>query len=317
MSKSKEEYIRKVENTPEIPVFYQPWWLDAVAGEDGWDAVVSYDKENNITGIWSFSTIRQIGFSFSRAFKLTPFSGPYLFYPKQSSHPAKQLSFEKKTLIILAKQIKKKKFLFFNQYSSPFLNNTQPLLRSGFKSSVVYRSVLRTQHSKEQLFSNLKRDKKHRINRFKKYGKITQEINPSLLYNFITASYNRRKQKPAYSLSLYKNLTHHSIKNHAGIMLFAYNEKSQPVGGCFLVKDAYRYYMINTGMPTLNNDALSALIWESILLAKDEEKDFDFCGSMIPGISDFFQSFGANQECYQQLSWYTNRFIYALNQLRK
>lgn len=42
---NKQEYRQFCEQTPDMPVFLQPWWLDAVYCED-WDALLYKEKDN-------------------------------------------------------------------------------------------------------------------------------------------------------------------------------------------------------------------------------------------------------------------------------
>ena len=45
MSFEKKELYRKLFSEDiSTPVFFEPWWLDAVCGSDNWDAALRYDK---------------------------------------------------------------------------------------------------------------------------------------------------------------------------------------------------------------------------------------------------------------------------------
>ena len=47
--------------------------------------------------------------------------------------------------------------------------------------------------------------------------------------------------------------------------------------------------------------AMSFLLWNGILLAKEKNLTFDFEGSMVPGIAEFFRSFGSDASTYYQV----------------
>lgn len=42
---NKEVYYEYVKKHQDICIYNQPWWLDAVCGEDNWDVIISYDKQ--------------------------------------------------------------------------------------------------------------------------------------------------------------------------------------------------------------------------------------------------------------------------------
>ncbi|HIB29062.1 MAG TPA: hypothetical protein EYO24_00930 [Candidatus Marinimicrobia bacterium] len=48
-------------------------------------------------------------------------------------------------------------------------------------------------------------------------------------------------------------------------------------------------------------EAISLLLWNGILLAKEKNLTFDFEGSMVPGIAEFFRSFGSEASTYYQV----------------
>ena len=48
-------------------------------------------------------------------------------------------------------------------------------------------------------------------------------------------------------------------------------------------------------------EAMSLLLWNGILLAKEKNLTFDFEGSMVLGIAEFFRSFGSEASIYYQV----------------
>ena len=48
-------------------------------------------------------------------------------------------------------------------------------------------------------------------------------------------------------------------------------------------------------------EAISLLLWNGILLAKEKNLTFDFEGSMVPDIAEFFRSFGSEASTYYQV----------------
>ena len=71
----------------------------------------------------------------------------------------------------------------------------------------------------------------------------------------------------------------------------------------FFVWDRDTMYYLASGYydSDKKGDAMSLLLWEGILLAKEKNLTFDFEGSMVPGIAEFFRSFGSEASTYYQV----------------
>ena len=44
-----------------LPIFFQPWWLDALAGQENWEAVVA-KKNDEIIGVMPYSISKNFFF---------------------------------------------------------------------------------------------------------------------------------------------------------------------------------------------------------------------------------------------------------------
>ena len=71
----------------------------------------------------------------------------------------------------------------------------------------------------------------------------------------------------------------------------------------FFVWDRNTMYYIAGGNDDSDKkgEAMSFLLWNGILLAKEKNLTFDFEGSMVPGIAEFFRSFGSEASTYYQV----------------
>ncbi len=75
---NRELYIGLCKEKQGIPLFLQPWWLDAVCRK--WDAAIAR-KGEHITGIWAYPVEKKAGVSLLRNPLLTPYLGPHVFFP--------------------------------------------------------------------------------------------------------------------------------------------------------------------------------------------------------------------------------------------
>ena len=68
---SQERYRRFCREEPTLPIFSQDWWLDAVCGEDGWDASL-VEENGQIAGAMPFQLTRRLAFRLIHMPALTP-----------------------------------------------------------------------------------------------------------------------------------------------------------------------------------------------------------------------------------------------------
>ena len=75
---NKGQYKSICEANPQIPVFLQYWWVDAVCAD--WDVAIVMNGDN-VAGVWPYNKEQKIGVSLRRNPSLTPYLGPHIFFP--------------------------------------------------------------------------------------------------------------------------------------------------------------------------------------------------------------------------------------------
>src|SRR6185312_12801223 len=98
---NKSIYKKICEQKVSLPVFLQPWWLDAVCGE--WDVEIA-KKGEQVTGVWPYAIVKKAGVTILRNPRLTPYLGPQVFYP-EGIKESNADSFEHETVSELIKQL--------------------------------------------------------------------------------------------------------------------------------------------------------------------------------------------------------------------
>ena len=314
MGKSKQDYISRVASDPNIPVFYQPWWLDTLAGKDGWNAAVSYENER-ITGIWPYTIMRSWGQKISSPLPLTPYLGPHFYYPENQYKITARTSFLEKSLTEMIKQVQKERFKLFSQYTAPDFYNGPILQWHNFSQKAMSRFVIHNLEHLDLVFQNFKYNTRQTIKKFNERGSIREEFNPDRLYELITESFNRRQQQPRYSKATFLKLTEQMQKEMDVKIYFADSHQTKNVASILILISQDRAYLLSTGMSEKQNGAVTALIWHGIQVAGKKVNTFDFCGSMVPGIYQFFRGFGGQLESYYQLRAFSNKAIQLLYNL--
>ena len=85
----KQAYMQFAAQSPDLPLFLQPWWLDTVAGPGGWTACVAMRGEQ-VVGVWPVALRKSHGFSIAGMLHLTPYLGPWLQVPADVATQARE-----------------------------------------------------------------------------------------------------------------------------------------------------------------------------------------------------------------------------------
>ena len=91
MNENKAEYRRFIEKRADIPVFFQDWWLDTVAGVN-WEVILLKNKQEDIQAILPFTFQKRFGFKVCTQAPLTSFLG--LKFPNNGIEVAKETFFK-------------------------------------------------------------------------------------------------------------------------------------------------------------------------------------------------------------------------------
>ncbi|HAV29675.1 MAG TPA: methicillin resistance protein, partial [Saprospirales bacterium] len=83
------------------------------------------------------------------------------------------------------------------------------------------------------------------------------------------------------------------------------------VAGAYIVRDNHTAYnlMLGTDPNHRHSRAAEILLWDVIQEMSQYVDRFDFEGSMIEGVSQFFKAFGGKQQPYSVISKSKNKWI--------
>ena len=282
-----------------IPLFSQPWWLDAVCGQDNW-SVALVEKGGNIFASMPYYIEKKYGQTIIKHPKLTQTLGIYFKYPKNQKY-YKKLSFEKEMITKLIEQLPK-----FDKFTKSFDYHTTNLLPfhwKGFSLNVNYTYTIE-KLSMEELEKGFETDIRRRRRKAEEYGvKVYESDDIEKFYELNNMTFIRQKATIPYSLEFVKKVYTTTQTNKASKIFFAeYN--NQIIAASFLVFDKKNLYYIMGGIDPDKRDlgGMDMVQYESIKFALESDRVFDFEGSMIESIEKYVRSFGAIQKPYFQVS---------------
>lgn len=298
--KDKYRSLCKIEDT--IPIFSQDWWLDAVAGKDNWD-VVLVENGNAIVGALPYVFKRKLGRTVITMPTLTQTLGPWLKYPKNQKYERK-LSYEKKIISELISGLPDFSICKFNCNNK--LDNWLPFYWKGFTQTTRYTYRLNDISDSEKLWNDFAGNIRKEIKKAEGRNNIAVDSEGSI-EEFIAINektFLRQGLKPPYSKSFILNFDKECSDRESRKIFFARDENKIIHAAIYIVwYNGTAYYLMGGGDPDLRNSGATSLaMWEAIKFSKTVAKCFDFEGSMIEPIENFFKAFGAVQTPYFSLS---------------
>lgn len=285
----------------QLPIFYQPWWLDCLAGENNWDVAI-YKKSNEIFGVLPYYQKNKIGFKFLGLPILSQHLGPWLIYPEGQKNNTK-LSFEKEALSFLINQLPKANISVIKFHHS--MQNILPFVWNGFRSSVKYTYILKDIHKKEtNLLENLSSNTRKNIKKAEKTLEVFESADITKLYELIELTFQRQSLKVPYSKEVLHNLFKTCQSKGLSKILMAKDSTGNIHSGILLIwNEKTVYYLVGGSDPRYRkSEAMTLIMWESVKFASSFAQEFDFEGTMVESIERFIRGFGATQHPYFQIS---------------
>jgi lipid II:glycine glycyltransferase (peptidoglycan interpeptide bridge formation enzyme) len=296
-----KKYYKGFCKNNQLPIFYQPWWLDCLAGEKNWDVAI-YKKSNEIFGVLPYYLKNKIGFKFLGLPILSQHLGPWLIYPEGQKNNTK-LSFEKEALSFLIKQLPSANISVIKLHHS--MQNILPFVWNGFRSSVKYTYLLKDIHNKQtSLLENLSSNTRKNIKKAEKTLKVFESEDVSKLYELINKTFQRQNLKVPYSKEVLINLFKTCKSKGASKILMAKDSIGNLHSGILLIWNEKTVYYLAGGSDPIyrKSEAMTLIMWESVKFACSFAQEFDFEGTMLESIERFIRGFGATQHPYFQIS---------------
>ena len=297
MSNKKKYY--KFYKKEKLPIFMQPYWLDSVCeNEMEWD-VILYEKGGEIWGSFVYVIKKKYGLTLITMPKLTQVLGPYIKYPKGQKY-YKRLSWEKEVMNYFIENLPK--FDYFNMNFHYSITNWLPFYWKGFKQTTRYTYLIEENLTIDELSKKFETDIRRRRKKAEKLGVIIEESNNlKILYELANNTFKRQNINIPYSFEFLEKI-YKNNKNNIKINLGKYENKY--IAGNLLLIDDLRVIYLVGGIDSNYKDlgAMDLIQYESIKFALDNNKIFDFEGSMIESIEKYFRSFGSIQKPYFQIT---------------
>jgi len=309
----KNEYQAFCDREKSVPIFSQPWYLDAVCGKNGWDILI-VKKGKEIAATMPIEVKKKYGFQLLRIPLFAKYWGPYFTKDFNSKKQRQKLMRE---LIQCFPR-----FDLFEQYFHSSITSWLPFHWDKFEMTPRYTFKIDLKNDLKKIFSNLSTDyRNNKIPKAKTIVNITSDRSLEEFYEVQQKTFSRNKTPIPFSFDFLKNYDTILEKNNARKMFFAIDKEGQIHSAVYIIWDEETVYLLMAGDdPDLRNSGASVLLtWHAIEYAKEVlgKNEFDFLGSMIEPITRVRRNFGAAQVPYFYIRKFNSKILKMLFELKR
>ena len=297
-----------------VGIFHSPWWLDTVAPGAWREASVC---EGGVTRArWPYVVQRQRGLTRLTAPPLTPRLGPLI--ESGETKLSKRLGQHKELLFTLVDQLPTHDQFLQNLH--PELEYWLPLSWRGFTQTTLYSYTLEDLSDLETIRSGFSKGVRSDINKAGRSLTVRRNQGTSDLYDALATTLLATRKRMPFSSEMLQRTYQACLERNQGQIFSAHDKAGQFVAGLFLVWDEQTAYYLLAGakQEARGTGAQSLLLWEAIQFAATVARQFDFEGSQIASIEQFFRGFGGRPVPYSHVERRSRRMnaLLSLRDLR-
>ncbi len=301
VSTSKYDYQAFCDTNKDLPIFFQPWYLDGVCD---WLCLVLI--ENNVPiGVLPYFEKRRFGMNYITMPPFVKHSGIHL----ASAH--RVLKKEHQAFQKFIEHLPKNDG--FKQNFSPYVTNWLPFYWEGFKQTTLYTYRLHNIQDLEVTYHNFNRNIRRNIKKATTQLTILEDLDPKKFYAIHQKSFDRQGLNMPYNLAEFLQYDASLAQQNARKIFYAIDAKQQIHSVAYLIWDRQRsYYHLSGDDPQFRNSGASILlVWHAIQYTAQQLNlsCFDFEGSMLQNIERIRLQFGAIQVPYFFIwKYHSNRY---------
>ena len=149
----------------------------------------------------------------------------------------------------------------------------------------------------DALYAALNKTAKKNIKAARNKTTLVEQPTAKMLMDLLDKTFGAQGRKWPHDRDLTRRIIEKSVENGHGKLLVAQDGEGNLHSGAFLLYDEKVCYYLLGGSDSAfrSSGAQSLVLWESIRFASTVSKTFDFEGSNVEGIENFFRQFGGSR----------------------
>lgn len=281
-----------------IPIFSQPWWLDAVCGSDNWGVHV-LEKSGQFLGAMPYYVENRNGYEIITKAHHSQNNGIIMSYQPDMKYVAK-LDRQEEVINEMCDYIDSLGVDKYEQQYHYSFTNILPFKWRGYKEMVRYTYVIDDTSNMDKICADFKYIVRNQIKKAEKIVTIKEGMDVETFYKINKLSYDRQRMEVPFSLKLLTRIEKCCTDHNCRKIVYAEDKEGNIHSVAYLVWDDESLYFLINGidMDYAWSQSNSLLIKESIRIAHTLGKRFDFEGSVLKQIEHIFRGFGAEQKMY-------------------
>lgn len=294
---NKDKYIKYCKIEPDIPIFSQPWWLDVVCGAEKWNVILIEQDNRIIASFPYYYKVGRWGMRYILKPVLTQKLGPYIKYPEGQKYEAK-LAYEKQIISEIIALLPE--FDYFDVNFDITNTNWLPWYWHDFQQTTRYSYRIDYCEKMDQIVNNFSKKNRQLYRRGNEYIEIVHDLSVEDFYATCEKTFLRQKLQVPYTEEMIYKIFKVCQEHNCGKPFFAIDKEKKIHSVSYEIWDQNAMYsVIGGGDPALrNNGEKNMIFFEAIRFAMSKSLTFDFEGSMIEPIENFYRAFGAIQTPY-------------------
>ena len=321
---NKEIYRDFCQNTPELPIFMQDWWLDAVCAGKQWDVLLCVEsadgshvlsvgeqdvQRERIVAVLPYLIRKRAWMRYIIMPQMTQIGGAWL--REDVAHDVQKVEAIGQTLV---QQLSALQLDYYYQHypiDSPLV---EYLRLQGFKvkERVTYR--IEDLSNLDAVINAFSKNKKRQLQKALSLH-ADYNLNIEDFYRFHMDCLHQQGKAISYSREFLLVLERKTKRLSQSQVLAIRNADEQLLAAAFLVWDKHSmYYLIPCYSPLHKDSGAGALlVLEAIKLARKLGVAFDFEGSMIRGVAQHYKQFGSTPTTYYSVEKYYHWWFWFAN----
>ena len=278
----------------ELPVFFQDWWLDTVCGND-WDVLLFQRKGTILAVIPLYIPCRNV----ITMPHYTHTMGVWFINESTETKYASRLERRQAICSYFINELSS--YRSFLQYFNYRFTDWLPFYWKGYLQTTRYTYILHEikdagkieREMNQQTRRNIKTAKKEKI-------QVCSGVTTEQLLKIQEQTFQRQQRKNKQSSAILRHLIEITRERGQGEIFGGFDKAGHLHAAAFIVwKGSSAHYIAGGGDPAFRHSGAHSLVmWEAIQYVSQFTDQFDFDGSMLPGVEHFFRGFGALQTPY-------------------
>lgn len=295
----KQKYAYWIADQPKVPIFLQPWWLDAVCVGKHWEAKI-WEEKGEVIAAMPYLLRHRMGMRFVVMPQMTQLAGAWLASNANPETIADAIDSHLKSLHLS---------YYYQQFP---INSPIPALLANRGYAVSPRVTYRIEDCSdvEKVVEKYHRNKRQQLKKASTFSVKRGVLSVSEFYAFHTFTLAQEGKVISYSRQLLIDMFADIAKRDRGVVVSIYNGEVLIAASVMVWDDdAVRYLITSRHHDYANSGVMALMVTEGVKIASERGVAFDFEGSMIPGVAQYFSEFGSVPITYYSVERYFNPFF--------